>query len=132
VGALRCGEMCRLLDVNNAIHLKCLTDMIDTLVLDHSFASGVFLDHIIERMDSSQPLHNRFSSMTQLIIFKADHQSSHHLGPLLRPINFCNHPLQRVHLVFERPTVQYWTILSTFVSNRLSFPTMIFEVEKGR
>ena len=131
VGSLRCGQICQLLDANNEGHLKCLTDLIDTLVLDDSLGSSVFLEHVTKRMDVAQPLSCRLSSMTQLIIFEADHQSNLLIQSLLLPINFCNHPLRRVHLVFERWTVQYAAILSTLVSNRISFHTMILEVENG-
>jgi hypothetical protein len=131
VGSFRCGEMCRLLDANNEVHLKCLTDLIDTLVLDDSLASSVFLEHISQRMDVAQPLNCRLSSLTQLIIFKADSQCNQTIRSLLLPINFCNHSLRRVHLVFQRPTDEYSAILSTLVSNRISFHTMILEVENG-
>ena len=131
VGSLRCGEMYRLLTANNEVHLKCLTDLIDTLVLDDSLASSTFLEHITKRMDVAQPLNCRWSSMTQLIVFKANHKCNYAIRDLLMPINFCNHPLRRVHLVFERPIGQYATMLSTLVSNRLSFHTMILEVENG-
>ena len=131
VGSLRCGQMSRLLDANNEAYLKCFTDLIDTLVLDDSLASSVFLKHISERMDVAQPLNCRLSSMTQLILFKADHRCSETIRSLLLPINFCNHSLRRVHLVFQRPTHPYSAILSTLVSNRISFHTMILEVENG-
>jgi hypothetical protein len=131
VGSLRCGQMCRLLDADNEAHLKCLTDVIDTLVLDDSLASSVFLEHISQRMDVAQPFSCRLSSMTQVIVFKADHRCNKITRSLLSPINFCNHSLQRVHLVFQRPTERYSTTLSTLVSNRISFHTMILEVENG-
>ena len=131
VGSLRCGQMCRLLDANNEVHLKCLTDLIDTLVLDDTLASSAFSDHISQRMDMTQPLHCRLSSMTQLIIFKADHRCNRMIRSLLLPINLRNHSLQRVHLVFQRPTDKYTAILSTLVSNCISFHTMILEIENG-
>jgi hypothetical protein len=131
VGSLRYGEMYRLLAVNNEVHLKCLTDLIDTLVLDDSQASSVFLEHITKRMNVAQLFSCRLPSMTQLIIFKADHRCGETIRSLLLPINFCNHALRRVHLVFERPIDRYSAILSTLVSNRISFHTMILEVENG-
>ena len=132
VGSLRCVQMRQLLDVNNRVHLKCFTDLIDTLVLDDSLASSVFLKHISKRMDATQPLSCPLPSMTQLIIFEGNHQSNPLLRALLLPINFCNHSLRQVHLVFDRPTGQYSSILSMLVSNRISFHTMILEVENGR
>ena len=131
VGSLRCGEMYRLLNVNNEVHLKYLTDLIDTLVLDDSLASSIFLEHISKRMDVTQPLHCRLPSMTQLIVFKANDQCSQTIRSLLLPINFCNHPLRRVHLVFQRPNDEYSAILLPLMSNRIWFHTMILEVENG-
>jgi hypothetical protein len=131
VGSLRCGEMYRLLAVNNEVHLKCLTDLIDTLVLDDSLASSVFIEHISRRMDVGQPLNCRLPSMTQLIISKADQRCGETIRSLLLPINFCNHALRRVHLVFQRPIGEYSATLSTLVSNRISFHTMILEVENS-
>jgi hypothetical protein len=130
-GSLRCGQMCRLLNVNNEAYLRCLTDLIDTLVLDDSLASSVFLEHVSERMDVTQPFPFRLQSMTQLIIFKADNHCVQMIRSLLLPINFCNHPLRWVHLVFNQATDEYSTVLSTLVSNRISFHTMILEVENG-
>lgn len=131
VGSLRCAEMCRLLDASNEAHLKCLTDVIDTLVLDDSLASSVFLEHISQRMDAAQPFSCRLSSMTQLIIFKADQRCGEIIRSLLLPINFCDHALRRVHLVFQRPPDKYSSTLGHLVSNRISFHTMILEVENG-
>ena len=132
VGSLRCGQICQLLDANNEGHLKCLTDLIDTLGLDDSLGSSVFLEHVTKRMDVTQPLSCRLSSMTQLIILKADRRDGQTIRSLLLPLNFCNHSLRRVHLVFQRPADQYVTVLSTLVSNRISFHTMTLEVENGR
>jgi hypothetical protein len=131
VGSLRCVEMCRLLDADNEPYLKCLTDLIDTLVLEDSLASSVFLRHISVRMNVAQPISCRLSSMTQLIISKADQRCGETIWSLLLPINFSNHVLRRVHLFFQRPIGEYSATLSTLVSNRISFHTMILEVENG-
>ena len=128
--SLRCGEMCQLLDVNNETHLQRFTDLIDTLVLDETLASSVFREHVTKRMDVAQPLNCRFPSMTQLIIFNAE-QRCRQTIQLLLPLNFCNHSLRRLHLVFHRPALSYSIILSTLVSDHISFHTMILDVENG-
>ena len=130
-GSLRCEQMSRLLHVNNLSHLQCLTNMIETLVLDDPYATIPFLETVTPRMVKTQPFNLRFPSLKYLLIIKADYHAKELTQGLLLSMNFCNHPLQRVHLLFERPSDDYSSVLSSLVSKRISFPTMILEVENG-
>ena len=130
-GSLRCEQMCRLFHVSNLSHLQPLTNLIETLVLDEPSASSMFLEYVTPRMEETQPFNLRFSSLKYLLIINACWYSTKLTQSLLPLLNFCKHPLQRVHLVFERPSDGYYYMLSSLVSERISFPTMILEVENG-
>ena len=130
-GSLRCEQMCRLLHESNLSHLQCLTNLIETLVLDDPYATTPFLQSVTPHMAKTQPFNLRFPSLKYLLIIKANHYSGGLIRSLLLSMNFCNHPLQRVHLLFEGPSDSYSCILYNLVSSRISFPTMILEVENG-
>ncbi|CAM2728191.1 unnamed protein product [Rotaria socialis] len=69
-------------------------------------------------------------SIEQLVIFNAEIYSYLSIEPLLTPLAFHKNTLQRLHLIFDRPT-SYFSILSWLISSRISIHTIKLEVEKG-
>ncbi|CAF2100591.1 unnamed protein product [Rotaria magnacalcarata] len=111
---------------------KRFTTLIDTLVLRGASTACLMLLNYLEKSSNDNQLFITMilPSIKQLVIFNAENYSYLSIEPLLTPLAFHKNTLQRLHLVFDRPT-SYFSILSWLISSRISIHTTILEVEKG-
>ncbi|CAF1925183.1 unnamed protein product [Rotaria magnacalcarata] len=111
---------------------KRFTTLIDTLVLRGASTACLMLLNYLEKSSNDNQLFVTMilPSIKQLVIFNAENYSYLSIEPLLTPLAFHKNTLQRLHLVFDRPT-SYFSILSWLISSRISIYTIKLEVEKG-
>ncbi|CAF1632611.1 unnamed protein product [Rotaria magnacalcarata] len=111
---------------------KRFTTLIDTLVLRGASTACLMLLNYLEKSSNDNQLFITMilPSIKQLVIFNAENYSYLSIEPLLTPLAFHKNTLQRLHLVFDRPT-SYFSILSWLISSRISIYTIKLEVEKG-
>ena len=83
VGSLLLEQMCRLLHVSNRSHRQCLTNMIETLVVDDPYASTLFLQSVTPRMKKTQPFNRRFPSLKRFLIERLTYGYSSVLIPIV-------------------------------------------------
>jgi hypothetical protein len=112
---------------------KRFTALIDTLVLRGTPAACLMLIDYMEKSLNDNQLFVQmiFPSIKQLVILNAENYLYEMIKPLLTSLAFRNNILQRLHLVFDRPTSAYFSILSGLISSRISIRTIALEVEKG-
>jgi hypothetical protein len=130
VSSIRCEQMRRFLARSNGDTASRFATLINTVVLDDSLPCRMLIEHWTKTLDDTESLNVCLPSIKRLIV-KADYYEYHLVEPLLLPLVSGRNTLQYLHLVFERPTYTYPTILSQLVLHRISVQTMILEVEKG-
>ncbi|CAF1315387.1 unnamed protein product, partial [Didymodactylos carnosus] len=91
----------------------------------------MLLNHWRKTFIDTELLNTWLPSIKQLVILNADYYQYQLVQPLLKPLVSVNNTLQHLHLVFERPTYWYPSILSELIHHHISVHTMILEVEKG-
>jgi hypothetical protein len=131
VSLMHYEQVCRFLSSSNDSMTNRFTALIETVVLRHSSACTMLVDHWEKMLTDSKSLNVWLPSIKQLLILKANYYEYGFIQPLLVPLVFANNTLRHLHLVFERPTDAYSSILSQLVLHRISVRTMILEVEKG-
>ncbi|CAF1412732.1 unnamed protein product [Adineta ricciae] len=112
-------------------HMNHSTTLIDTVVCHDSPACWKLLNHWSKTLTDTKRLNTWLPSIKRLFISNANYCEFMYVEPLLVPLVSVNNMLQHLHLVFERPTHWYPTILSALIRHRISTDTMILEVEKG-
>jgi hypothetical protein len=129
VSSMHYGQFCQFLSNNNDT-TKRFTAMVDTAVLRDTCACRALFDYWIETIDGRQLLNMWPPSIKQLLVLNAEYYP-YIVRCLLKPLVFSNNVLQYLHLVFERPTSTYSSVLSDLVSYRIPVPTMVLEVKQG-
>ncbi|CAF1536511.1 unnamed protein product, partial [Rotaria sordida] len=133
VSSMHYDQLYQFLNNINNDTTKRFTALIDTLVIRGGLGACLMLLNYWEKNLNDNPLfiNTMLPSIKQLVILNAGNDSYELIKPLLRSLAFHNNTLQRLHLVFDRPTSSYFSILSWLISYRISIHTMILEVEKG-
>ncbi|CAF2067975.1 unnamed protein product [Rotaria magnacalcarata] len=132
VSSIHYDQLYQFLSNINNDTTKRFTALIDTLVLrDASTASLMLLNYTGRSLNDNELFVTMIlPSIKQLVIFNAENYSYLSIEPLLTPLAFHKNTLQRLHLIFDRPT-SYFSILSWLISSRISIHTIKLEVEKG-
>ena len=130
--SLRFKAMSALLDPTDDRLMRCFMSMIDTLVLDDSLASMMFVDYFEIKLRDNPPFDIWQQSIRQLIVLNTDRPMFNLVRPLMLSLTMGNGSLQRMHLVFEHTDEVYWGVLRKLAHYRVSVPTMILDVKRGR
>lgn len=131
VSSMNCSQLHQFLSSSDDITNR-FTALIETLVLHDSLACMTLLDHWKKTLNETELLNVWLPSIKQLLILNPDSYEYGFVEPFLIHLVFHNNnTLQHLHLVFERPTHQYSTILSQLVFHRISVHTMILEAKQG-
>jgi hypothetical protein len=116
---------------NNNDFTNRFTALIDTVVLRDSSACRILLDHWEKALHDTELFNKWLPSIKRLLILNPNYYQYGLVQPLLLPLVSHDNTLQHLHLVFERPTHTYSSILSQLILHRISVHTMTLEVEQG-
>jgi hypothetical protein len=130
VSSMHYNRLRQFLSSNND-HINRFTALIDTVVLHNSSACLMLVDHWKKTLKDTELFNTLSPSIKQIFILNANYYEYHFVQPVLIPLLFGNNTLQYLHLVFERATNAYSSILSELVLHHISVHTMILEVEQG-
>ena len=128
INSLRFDQICQLFEDKNEFFTKSLLYFIDTLVIDWSITSRIFLQKFIE----NGSLINSFSNLKTLIVFNGNSYGyNSFVRSMLFPLTSINDMLQKFYMKFSRLTSSYTYLLSQLVSHRISIEIMILEITDG-
>ena len=130
--SLRFTAMTALLDPTNDLLMRCFMSLIDTLVLDDSLASMMFVDYFQIKLRDNPSFDIWQQSIRRLVVLNTDRYMYDLVQPLMLSLTMGNGSLQRMHLVFESTDNVYWSVLRRLVSCRVSVHTMVLDVRRGR
>ena len=130
--SLRFTVMSILLDPMNDLLMRRFMSLIDTLVLDDSLASMMFVDYFQIKLRENPSFDIWHQSIRQLVVLNADRPMYDIVRPLMSSLTMGNGSLRRMHLVFEHTDGVYWGVLRDLASYRVSVHTMVLDVKRGR
>ncbi|CAF3805924.1 unnamed protein product [Rotaria magnacalcarata] len=129
-GSIHYNQLREFLNSNND-YTKRFTALIDTVILNDSSACMMLLDHWEKNLNALERLNIFLPSVKKIFILNAKYYEYGFIHSILIPLVSANNALQYLHLVFERPTNAYRTILSNLIRHHISLHTMILEVQQG-
>ena len=130
VSAMKRGQLCRFLNNLSQDSTKRFISLVDTIVLRDSPGCVALFDRLKEATNDVSQSYPMFSSTKKLLVLNAAYWFG--LGEILSSsLVFHNSTFRHLHLVFEKLSYMYLSLLSELVTRRVSVHTMTLEVEKS-
>jgi hypothetical protein len=131
VSSMHYGQLHQFLsNINNDITKRFIA-LIDTVVLDDSSGCMELVSYWEKTLNETELLTIPVLTIKQLLVLNAECYKYALVQPLLTSLVHYSDTLRYLHLVFERPSDTYSTLLSKLIHSCISVHTMILEVEKG-